>query len=64
MEKEIEKLKLHIVRLEQCIRQVQRMQALGLLAEGSEERIDGYLDAIILAKKKIKELETRNKEGA
>ncbi len=40
------------------------MQALGLLAEGSEERIDGYLDAIILAKKKIKELETRNKEGA
>ncbi len=64
MKEEIEKLKLHIIRMEQAIRQIQRMKALGLVEDGVEEKIDEYLDAILRARKKIKRLETENEEGA
>lgn len=64
MKGEIEKLKLHIIRLEQAIKQIQRMQALGLVENGVEEKIDEYLDAILRARKKTKRLETENEEDA
>ena len=64
MKEEIEKLKLYIIRMEQAIRQIQRMKALGLVEDGAEEKIDEYLDAILRARKKIKRLETENEEGA
>lgn len=64
MKEEIEKLKLYIIRMEQAIRQIQRMKALGLVEDGVEEKIDEYLDAILRARKKIKRLETENEEGA
>lgn len=56
MDKEIEKLELHIVRLEQAIRQMQRLKRMGLADEKVEQRIDEYLDGIIQAKKEIEEL--------
>lgn len=56
MDKEIEKLELHIVRLEQAIRQMQRLRQMGLADEKVEQRIDEYLDGIIQAKKEIEEL--------
>lgn len=64
MKEEIEKLKLRVIRIEQAIRQIQRMQALGLIENGVEEKIDEYLDAILQARKEIKRLETENEEGA
>lgn len=64
MKEEIEKLKLRVIRIEQAIRQIQRMQALGLVENGVEEKIDEYLDAILQARKEIKRLETENEEGA
>lgn len=64
MKEEIEKLKLRVIRIEQAIRQIQRMQALGLVEKGVEEKIDEYLDAILQARKEIKRLETENEEGA
>lgn len=64
MKEEIEKLKLRVIRVEQAIRQIQRMQALGLVENGVEEKIDEYLDAILQARKEIKRLETENEEGA
>lgn len=39
MEKEIEKLELHIVRLEQAIRQVQRLKRMGLADEKRIKRL-------------------------
>lgn len=64
MKEEIEKLKLRVIRIEQAIRQIQRMQALGLVENGVEEKINEYLDAILQARKEIKRLETENEEGA
>lgn len=64
MKEEIEKLKLRVIRIEQAIRQIQRMQALGLVENGVEEKIDEYLDTILQARKEIKRLETENEEGA
>lgn len=64
MKEEIEKLKLRVIRIEQAFRQIQRMQALGLVENGVEEKIDEYLDAILQARKEIKRLETENEEGA
>ena len=64
MKEEIEKLKLRVIRIEQAIRQIQRMQALGLVENGVEEKIDEYLEAILQARKEIKRLETENEEGA
>lgn len=56
MEDKIEKLELHIVRLEQCIRQVQRLERMGLTDDKVTERIDAYLDDILEARKRIEEL--------
>ena len=39
MEKEIEKLELHIVRLEQAIRQVQRLKRMGLADEKANQKM-------------------------
>ena len=64
MKEEIEKLKLRVIRIEQAIRQIQRMQALGLVENGVEEKIDEYLDTILQARKEIKRFETENEEGA
>ncbi|WP_346710477.1 hypothetical protein [Phocaeicola salanitronis] len=48
MEKEIEKLELHIVRLEQAIRQVQRLKRMGLADEKANQKIDEYLEEAVL----------------
>lgn len=59
MEKEIEKLELHIVRLEQAIRQVQKLKQMGMTDAKVNEKIDEYLDGILKAKKRIKELKEK-----
>ena len=60
MEKEIEKLELHIVRLEQAIRQVQRLKRMGLADEKANQKIDEYLDGIIIkAKRELEELKKK-----
>ena len=59
MEKEIEKLELHIVRLEQAIRQVQKLKQMGMTDAKVNEKIDEYLDGILEAKKRIKELKEK-----
>ncbi len=56
MENEIKKLELHIVRLEQAIRQVQRLRQMGVADSKVDEKIDEYLDGILEAKRKIEEL--------
>lgn len=43
MENGIKKLELHIVRLEQAIRQVQRLSKMGLPQDLIDEKINGYL---------------------
>ena len=59
MDKEIEKLELHVVRLEQAIRQVQRLRQMGLDNEKIDGKIDEYLDGILEAKKRIEELKKK-----
>lgn len=59
MEKEIEKLELHIVRLEQAIRQVQRLKRMGLADEKANQKIDECLDGIIKAKRELEELKKK-----
>lgn len=56
MDKEIEKLELHIMRLEQAIRQVQRLREMGIPDEKINEKTDEYLDGILKTKQKIEEL--------
>lgn len=64
MEDQIEKLKLHIVRLEQCIRQVQRLKQMGVADEKMDEKIDAYLDGILEAKKRIEKLKKQTQGDA
>lgn len=64
MEDKIKKLELHIVRLEQCIRQVQRLKRMGLADEKVDEKIDAYLDGILEAKKRIEELKKQTQGDA
>lgn len=64
MEDKIRKLELHIVRLEQCIRQVQRLKRMGLADEKVDEKIDVYLDGILEAKKRIEELKEQTQGDA
>jgi hypothetical protein len=64
MEDRIEKLELHIVRLEQCIRQVQRLKRMGLADDRANERIDTYLDGILEARKRIEELKGQTQGDA
>ncbi|EEF89441.1 hypothetical protein [Bacteroides cellulosilyticus] len=64
MEDQIEKLELHIVRLEQCIRQVQRLKQMGVADEKVDERIDAYLDGILKARKRIEELKKQTQGDA
>lgn len=59
MDKEIEKLELHVVRLEQAIRQVQRLRQMGLDNEKIDRKIDEYLDGILETKKRIEELKKK-----
>lgn len=56
MEKEIEKLELHIVRLEQAIRQVQRLRSMGIPEEVIGQKTDEYLDEILETRKEIEKL--------
>lgn len=56
MEKEIEKLELHIVRLEQAIRQVQRLRSMGIPEDVIEQKTDEYLDEILETRKEIEKL--------
>lgn len=64
MEDRIEKLELHIVRLEQCIRQIQRLKRMGLADDRADERIDAYLDGILEARKRIEELKKQTQGDA
>ena len=56
MEKGIKKLELHIVRLEQAIRQVQRLSKMGLPQDLIDEKINGYLDEILKVREEIEML--------
>ena len=56
MDKEFEKLELHIVRLEQAIRQVQRLSKMGLPQDLINEKINGYLDEILKVREEIEML--------
>lgn len=61
MDEQIEKLRLHVYRLEQCIRQVERLQEMGISNEVIENKIDEYLDEMLNVKKRIKFLENELK---
>lgn len=52
-------MELHIVRLEQAIRQVQKLKQMGMTDAKVNEKIDEYLDGILEAKKRIKELKEK-----
>lgn len=54
MDKEIEKLELHIMRLEQAIRQIQRLKEMGIPDEKINEKTDEYLDGILKRNRKSK----------
>lgn len=56
MENGIKKLELHIVRLEQAIRQVQRLSKMGLPQDLIDEKINGYLDEILKVREEIEML--------
>lgn len=56
MDKVFEKLELHIVRLEQAIRQMQRLRSMGIPEEVIEQKTDEYLDAILEIRKEIEKL--------
>ena len=64
MKDTIKKLELHIVRLEQCIRQIQKLKLMGLADNNVDEQIDAYLDGIIEAKKRVEELKKQTQEDA
>jgi hypothetical protein len=64
MEDNIKKQELHLVRLEQCIKQVQKLKAMGVPDEKIDARIDDYLDRILETKKRIKELKESTQEDA
>ncbi|WP_291529497.1 hypothetical protein [Bacteroides sp. UBA939] len=64
MKDKIGKLELHIVRLEQCIRQVQKLKSMGLADEKIDEKIDAYLDSILETKKRIEELKKQTQGDA
>lgn len=59
MDNEIKKLELHIVRLEQAIRQVQKLKEMGIPDSHIDEKIDEYLDGILKAKQRIEELKEK-----
>lgn len=56
MDNEIEKLELHIVRLEQAIRQVQKLKQMGLTDAKVDAKIDKYLDEILKTREEIEKL--------
>lgn len=56
MDKVFEKLELHIVRLEQAIRQMQRLRSMGIPEEVIEQKTDEYLDVILEIRKEIEKL--------
>ena len=56
MYNEIEKLELHIVRLEQAIRQVQKLKQMGLTDAKVDAKIDKYLDEILKTREEIEKL--------
>lgn len=56
MDKVFEKLELHIVRLEQAIRKMQRLRSMGIPEEVIEQKTDEYLDAILEIRKEIEKL--------
>lgn len=56
MENGIKRLELHIVRLEQAIRQVQRLSKMGLPQDLIDEKINGYLDEILKVREEIEML--------
>lgn len=56
MDKDIEKLELHIVRLEQAIRQVQRLRNMGMPEEVIEQKTDEYLDELLETRKELEKL--------
>lgn len=49
-------MELHVIRLEQAIRQVRRLKQMGMPDEEINKKTDEYLDGILEAKKKIEEL--------
>lgn len=61
----IEKLELHIVRLEQAIRQIQRLKQMGMPSGEIDRKTDEYLDGILKARAEIEKLknETGKDEG-
>ena len=59
MENEIEKLELHIVRLEQAIRQVQRLKGMGVPEDVISQKTDEYLDEILETKGEIEKLKEK-----
>lgn len=56
MENGIKRLELHIVRLEQAIRQMQRLSKMGLPQDLIDEKINGYLDEILKVREEIEML--------
>ena len=49
-------MELHIVRLEQAIRQVQRLRSMGIPEDVIEQKTDEYLDEILETRKEIEKL--------
>lgn len=56
MEEKIKKLELHIIRLEQCIRQLQKLKTMGLIDVNVDEKINEYLDGILDTRRRIEKL--------
>ena len=59
MENDVEKLELHIIRLEQAIRQVQRLRGMGVPENVINEKTDKYLDEIQETKREIEKLKEK-----
>lgn len=57
----IEKLELHIIRLEQAIRQIQRLKQMGMPDAEIDRKTNEYLDGILQAKAEIEKL--KNETG-
>ena len=58
----IEKLELHLIRLEQAIKQVQRLRQMGLPDNVIDEKIDRYLDEMLETRNEIEKLKKQNEE--
>lgn len=58
----IEKLELHLIRLEQAIKQVQRLRQMGLPDNVIDEKIDRYLDEMLETRSEIEKLKKQNEE--